>query len=745
MNENEEYMRRAIEEAKKSVPEDEKVHPKKEEKETEGVKNQQEEEKDGEQKNICFLSIDVVDHSAFSSKFNHNDIDATLVALRKWLNSIIISKKGKELSWAGDGGIFYFLDDKAVDNAVLSSMEIFDQLQNFNTDEGKNKLCFEGTKSDINLRIGIDFGITICHSDPNTWHSEALQTATKIQKMVQPNSGLITPDAYNKHLSDHLKVLLKKKNYPLSKVSMHNLVGKNEKIVPKKSLLKIIPQWMKNHFLVTVLAAVVAGVILLFLQPFFEKIISEKFPVSPVVNKTLQEAREVLIANGVIPKPIPPEAKADWKVTEQKPEEGKEVPKGTKKGTKIELWAKQKEVIEVTDVKEEATPPITTKTSTTTAKVPDVVDMISSQAKDKITADNLLEVSVQTPNAQDDWKVIKQKPEGGEKKPKETEIMLWAKSKLLEVPDLNSKDEERAKEILKNIDLKWDIEKKYSDKPEGTVIEQDPQAGTLVKHGSTVKLTIAKWVEVPKVVGMTLQEARKTITANNLLGVSVETPGAQDNWIVISQDPKPSALVNKGNEIRLWIANPDIGITYRRAIEAKRQSNYTEAIELFSQVLERIENNPKNGYFKSSSWNLVLLYCNQRNYERMISILGIAGLEKDVYYYYYKARALYGVQRYGASAMDFDTAWNRLEGWGQDIRICTDVGLPMNKREATKEILYWRAMAWFMKYRESKNPEDLYKARERVGNCYDEINVYSQQQQEDIQRMYQEVKIKEVK
>lgn len=168
--------------------------------------------KDGDERDFYFLSIDVVGHSGLSSEFSPESINSTLMNLRHWLNPIITKKKGGKLSWAGDGGIFYFLQekatDKAVDNAVSSSMDILNGLSDFNS-SSHNKLYIEGKRTNIRLRLGIDFGRAIYRAEPGNWHSQALNTATKIQGMApQPNSALITSNVY-RNLTDDLRTRLK--------------------------------------------------------------------------------------------------------------------------------------------------------------------------------------------------------------------------------------------------------------------------------------------------------------------------------------------------------------------------------------------------------------------------------------------------------------------------------------------------------------------------------------------------------
>ncbi len=165
---------------------------------------------DGDERNFCFLSIDVVGHSTLSSQFSPANINDILMNLREWLNSIITKKWGSELNWAGDGGIFYFLqekaEDRAIDNAVSSSFDILNTLSDFNN--SKNSLFLQGNRNDIRLRLSMDFGPAIYRKDPGNWHSEALNTAAKINSYAAPKSVLITHNTY-KNLTDSLRTSFK--------------------------------------------------------------------------------------------------------------------------------------------------------------------------------------------------------------------------------------------------------------------------------------------------------------------------------------------------------------------------------------------------------------------------------------------------------------------------------------------------------------------------------------------------------
>ncbi len=66
-----------------------------------------------------------------------------------------------------------------------------------------------------------------------------------------------------------------------------------------------------------------------------------------------------------------------------------------------------------------------------------------------------------------------------------------ARAPLVEVPSLVGLDVEEAKRRLQAAGLRWDIRNQYSDKPVQTVIDQDPPAGTRVQRGRVVVLVVS--------------------------------------------------------------------------------------------------------------------------------------------------------------------------------------------------------------------------------------------------------------
>ncbi|HIE08263.1 MAG TPA: serine/threonine-protein kinase [Armatimonadetes bacterium] len=107
--------------------------------------------------------------------------------------------------------------------------------------------------------------------------------------------------------------------------------------------------------------------------------------------------------------------------------------------------------------------------------------------------------------------------------------------------------------------LRWAGEE-YSDRyPPGTVIRTDPPPGQRVKEGREVRAIISKGaelVEVPDVVGLPLESAKREIEA---AGLSVgDVSRRYDPYAslgeVVDQWPRPGAKVAKGGEVSLVVS-----------------------------------------------------------------------------------------------------------------------------------------------------------------------------------------------
>ncbi|MFK0233575.1 Stk1 family PASTA domain-containing Ser/Thr kinase [Streptomyces vinaceus] len=110
----------------------------------------------------------------------------------------------------------------------------------------------------------------------------------------------------------------------------------------------------------------------------------------------------------------------------------------------------------------------------------------------------------------------------------------------LPVPNVVNLKFEDAEKALKDKGFAVDKKTQESDRPAGTVLDQDPKSGTAQK-GSTVTLTVAKEqakAEMPDLLGKTREAAIKALNDAKLkLGsqTEVDSPGAQPKTVVQQQ------------------------------------------------------------------------------------------------------------------------------------------------------------------------------------------------------------------
>ena len=130
----------------------------------------------------------------------------------------------------------------------------------------------------------------------------------------------------------------------------------------------------------------------------------------------------------------------------------------------------------------------------------------------------------------------------------------------VQVPNLVGLSKEEAQQETENAKLKFEVasEEYNKDVPEGYVISQDPKYidNYSVKEGETIRVVISKGQEkttVPKVVGMTLEEAQKALEEANLKAEVVEeTSKTVEAGYVISQEVEEEAFA--GDTIKIHVS-----------------------------------------------------------------------------------------------------------------------------------------------------------------------------------------------
>jgi serine/threonine-protein kinase len=161
----------------------------------------------------------------------------------------------------------------------------------------------------------------------------------------------------------------------------------------------------------------------------------------------------------------------------------------------------------------------------------------------------------------------------------------------VQVPAIVGSTLEDAKPVLDSVSLLLDVAaKRESDQPEGSILEQDPAAGTPVERGSAVHVTIAvappQSATVPDLAGRSSEEAKALLAQ---VGLVIEvagtrpTPGAQPDT-VIEQNPRAGESVPAGTTVTVVLASADATVEVpevrRLAVDAARTALGSVSLQL---------------------------------------------------------------------------------------------------------------------------------------------------------------------
>ena len=196
--------------------------------------------------------------------------------------------------------------------------------------------------------------------------------------------------------------------------------------------------------------------------------------------------------------------------------------------------------------------------------VPSVAGQTVSAATQTLQSKNLSvgSTSSQTSNTAK-GEVISTDPKAGTKVTKNSHVDLVVSAgepKLVPVPPVVGQQLNAADELLTNAGLSFKTKYVTSNKAPGTVLTQDPAAGTSVRSTTVVQLTVSSsqsTISVPNVVGFSQTNAGSSITSNNLT-VGSQTSACSQNVAtgnIASQSPVAGTQVKSGTAINLVVSN----------------------------------------------------------------------------------------------------------------------------------------------------------------------------------------------
>ena len=178
--------------------------------------------------------------------------------------------------------------------------------------------------------------------------------------------------------------------------------------------------------------------------------------------------------------------------------------------------------------------------------------------------------------------------------------MVTHHGQMIEVPDLTSMsvDEARREALKENLRIEV-IDSIFVRRMEkGAVYSQNPKAGTLVKKGRRVMLTInakhAKKVSMPNLVGYSMRQAKAELNSRGLaLGKLIYVNDIATNnvlrQIYRNREIKPGVQIESGSEIDLQVGlNSDDNMTYVPNVKGMKYLRAVDAVHDNSLNIGRI-------------------------------------------------------------------------------------------------------------------------------------------------------------
>jgi beta-lactam-binding protein with PASTA domain/tRNA A-37 threonylcarbamoyl transferase component Bud32 len=197
--------------------------------------------------------------------------------------------------------------------------------------------------------------------------------------------------------------------------------------------------------------------------------------------------------------------------------------------------------------------------------VPSVAGQTLSVATQTLQSEHLSVGSTSSQNSSNTAKgeVISTDPKAGTKVSKNSHVNLVVSAgapTLVPVPPVVGQQLNAAVELLTNAGLSFKPKYVTSNKAPGTVLTQNPAAGTSVKTTTVVQLTVSSSsssISVPNVVGFSQTNAGSSITSNNLT-VGTQTSACSQSVAtgdIASQSPAAGTPVKSGAPINLVVSN----------------------------------------------------------------------------------------------------------------------------------------------------------------------------------------------
>ncbi len=189
-------------------------------------------------------------------------------------------------------------------------------------------------------------------------------------------------------------------------------------------------------------------------------------------------------------------------------------------------------------------------------------------------------------------RVYDQSPDAGERIDRgNTVVVLVSTGKpKVTVPDVRGDKVTDAVATLTGRGLKTNVVEINSDKETGTVIAQDPKAGTRTVKGSQVRINVSKGLKliaVPPVVGVPYEQGAAELQAAGFAVARRDEDSSAPRGTIVRMEPGANTLQTKGSTITLFVSRgpstlvvPDVtSLDQATAIATLRNSEFKVLVE----------------------------------------------------------------------------------------------------------------------------------------------------------------------
>ena len=192
--------------------------------------------------------------------------------------------------------------------------------------------------------------------------------------------------------------------------------------------------------------------------------------------------------------------------------------------------------------------------------VPYVVGLEQAQAVNQITQKNLTPRVEHHPNADvQQGFVYAQSPTEGTRVGKATTVVIKVSSgkPQVTVPNVVGENVNDAIKQLTQAGLDAQVANVHSDQPQGTIVAQSPQTGTVVVQGTQVRINVSsgpKPITVPSVIGLQYQDAASQLQQLGFSVSRVDVDSQLAKGQVVDQTPNGGVTAAKGSTVTLSVS-----------------------------------------------------------------------------------------------------------------------------------------------------------------------------------------------